>query len=233
MCSEIGPRQDQDQEHRELVDDKYCRVLIQLREKGLFKKEEIKTDSLVLILCEYIGSEKRFRFLVEWDPTTLFYTTYEHQLLFPLHVAANRSDISTRQLVFEYGIRYFPKKKGINLMFMKRPVEPLENQRTPFQMMMGYDSTMKAIEDTLIRYSDTPINIVEALVMAAIDENIHLDGVYFLIRRQPDILQKLLSSSSSSSSISGENPNLRKRKDGRRRKESGRETFHRRRRGIG
>jgi hypothetical protein len=57
---------------------------------------------------------------------------------------------------------------------------------------------MKVIEDTLIRYSfsvNTPINFAEALLIAAIDDNIHLDCVYLLLRRHPDLLVKLLSSS--------------------------------------
>jgi hypothetical protein len=59
---------------------------------------------------------------------------------------------------------------------------------------------MKLIEDTLIRYSDTtPVNVEEALLSTAIDENVHLDCVYFLLRllrREPDVLLKLLSQSS-------------------------------------
>ena len=52
---------------------------------------------------------------------------------------------------------------------------------------------MEIVEDTLIRCAgDTPISIAEALVIAAIDENIHLDGEYFLMRRHPDLLLKLL-----------------------------------------
>ena len=41
---------------------------------------------------------------------------------------------------------------------------------------------------------EAPIHITEALVIAAIDENIHLDCAYFLLRREPDVLQKLLQS---------------------------------------
>jgi hypothetical protein len=63
----------------------------------------------------------------------------------------------------------------------------------------SHEQVMKVIEDTLVRYSDTPINISEALVLAAIDEDIHLDCVYFLLRREPGVLEKLLSPSSSSS----------------------------------
>ena len=57
---------------------------------------------------------------------------------------------------------------------------------------------MKVIEDTLIRYSssdNTPINLAEALLISAIDDNIHLDCVYFLLRRHPNMLVKLQSSS--------------------------------------
>ena len=56
------------------------------------------------------------------------------------------------------------------------------------------------IEDTFIRCyissssDDTPpLNIFEALLSAAIDENVHLDCLYFLLRREPDVIQKVLS----------------------------------------
>ncbi|MGK3749528.1 MAG: hypothetical protein ACI8RD_001823 [Bacillariaceae sp.] len=185
------------------VDDKYLQVLIRLRKMGLLNKEDIQEYNLLNQLCteEYIA-EKRFRFLAEWDPTALAQIDVIIGCL-PLHHAACNNNYSIRgfQLVFEYGIRYFPKKKGINLLFRKK-----NNGVTPFQYAcerLGCEKVMKIIEDTIFRYSsssssdDTPsLNIVEALMTAAIDKDIHLDCVYFLLRRQPDILQKLLSSNS-------------------------------------
>jgi hypothetical protein len=53
---------------------------------------------------------------------------------------------------------------------------------------IGYKEVMEVVEDTLIRYSGTPINIAEALVMASADKNVHLDCVYFLMRREPDAM---------------------------------------------
>jgi hypothetical protein len=38
------------------------------------------------------------------------------------------------------------------------------------------------------------LSIAKALVISATDKNIHLDCVYFLLRREPDVLQKLLPS---------------------------------------
>jgi hypothetical protein len=68
----------------------------------------------------------------------------------------------------------------------------------------GSEKVMEVVEDTLIRYTSsssssldsnktTPrLNIVDALLSAAIDENVHLDCVYVLMRRHPDMLMKLL-----------------------------------------
>jgi hypothetical protein len=122
----------------------------------------------------YYFPEKRFRFLIEWDP-----------------IALTQTDGFRR--VFEYGIRYYPKKKGFSLLFKKG-----REDRTPFQAACKafvYKDVMEVINETLARNSDIPVNVADALITAAMDENIHLDCVYFLLRRQPDVLQKSLLSS--------------------------------------
>ena len=50
---------------------------------------------------------------------------------------------------------------------------------------------MDIIEDTL-NNADIQINTVEALVMAAINGNVDLDCFYFLFRREPHVLVRLL-----------------------------------------
>ena len=54
------------------------------------------------------------------------------------------------------------------------------------------DRVIKVIEDTLIRSSSSSsdnnnnapaLNAMEALVTAVIDDNVHLDCMYFLLRR--------------------------------------------------
>jgi hypothetical protein len=188
------------QEHHELVENKYLLVMKKLRQMGLLKKEDIKGYGLLNNLCNNdVLAEKRFRFVVEWDPTALLLPTQYGSI--PLYHAASNS-IQGFQLVFEYGIRYYPNKKGINLLFRKNQF----SCSTPFQAacdIHGRDKVMRVIEEILILYSSssdnsTPLNVVDALITAAIDEDIHLDCVYFLLRRQPDVLIKLLSGSSSS-----------------------------------
>ena len=182
-------------------------------------------------------AEKSFSFLVNWDPDELKrldcraseswlisqvrhriaaimspyrLEAYKKELLkgmsgLPLHVAAKSLNLRTFQVVFEAGIRYFPKRQGINLLFHNYTQL---STRSPFQIacrVHGREEVLIAIERTLANCSS--YNTEEAIVLAATSDEIHLDGVYFLLRREPDVLAKMLSlpsSSSSSSSIEGE-----------------------------
>jgi hypothetical protein len=180
-----------DREHHAPIDDKYLQVFIQLRKLGLLKKEDIQRYGLLHRLCRYgYFAEKRFRFLVEWDPTLLIQTEEYSQNLPFYCIIDYYSTIQRFLSVFEAGIKYFPNTKGITLLFHKN-----YEGYTPFQracVKFGYNKVMEVVDDTLVRYSETPVNVAEALLPAAIDANIHLDCLYFLLRREPDVLQKLL-----------------------------------------
>ncbi|OEU10362.1 hypothetical protein FRACYDRAFT_247395 [Fragilariopsis cylindrus CCMP1102] len=192
------------QEHHE---NQYLQVLIKLRRMDLLKKEDIQNYGLLNNLCRppYF-SEKRFRFLTEWDVNAVLYTDRYGDS--PLHKAVEYSlSVQVFPFVFEAGIRHFPKKKGIQLLFSKNRLGD-----TPFQLAcrkFGQKQVIKGIDGILGFYSgDTPINITEALVMAVTDENIHLDCVYFLLRLEPDILQKLLLSSTAMATVVDKNNNI-------------------------
>jgi hypothetical protein len=196
-------------EYHEYVDDKCLLVMKQLRQMGYLKKEDIKESGLLKTACgNYYEfrrrfAEKRFKFLTEWDPTLLIpcQPPYDRFGLIPLHCVAMDTSIQGFQIVFEYGLLYYPIKKGISLLFTKD-----NRNRTPFRMFCeqyGSEKLMEVVEDTLIRYTSssssldsnkttTRLNIVDALLSAAIDENVHLDCVYVLMRRHPDMLMKLL-----------------------------------------
>jgi hypothetical protein len=81
--------------------------------------------------------------------------------------------------------------------------------------MFGYEKVMEVVEETLVHSSSSssslddtpPLNIADALITAAIDEYVHLDCVYFLLRREPDVLQKLLSSTQAAGSNNNNNNN--------------------------
>jgi hypothetical protein len=101
-------------------------------------------------------------------------------------------------LVFKAGIRYFPRKEGICILFRKD-----NDGDTPFSdacKLLGRDKTMKVIETTLAENSDNKYVTSNVLLSAAIDDKIHLDGLYFFLRREPDLLLKLLSMESTDNS---------------------------------
>ena len=173
------------------VDIVHLQQLVQLREMCLLKKEDILDHNLVHTLCRQLRfSERRFRFLIEWDPTVLTQTD-EHGYS-PVHWVV-KGPIQIFRSVFENGLIYYPQKKGISLLFKKN-----NYNQTPLQCgcmeMYERNEFMDVVEDTIsTHYSEeTPLNIVDALLTAAIDDTIHLDCVFFLLRRQPDVLIDLL-----------------------------------------
>ena len=93
-------------------------------------------------------------------------------------------------------IRYYPNKTGIVLLFQKDAVSD-----TPFQLLCNrhppqqHEELRGMVEDTFTRYGNiTPTNVMNALLSSATEENIHLDCVYTLLRRNPvAVLRELLS----------------------------------------
>merc|ERR1711935_930923 len=145
---------------------------MRLREAKLFKKEDIRRYRLVLKLRnQKVFAFRRFEFLVEWDPSSLLQSDrYEGTL--PLHWVS----FEPFRSIFDAGIRYFPNKKGIHLLFRKDNCgnTPFQDACTSFKRKEVID----VIVDALARYSNfgTPLNLSESLFVGAIDENIHLDG---------------------------------------------------------
>ena len=166
----------------------------------LFKKEDIQRYDLVSETFRF-GSkyfqERRFQFLVQLDPYSLIHT-YDDSYM-PLYVAATNcyEPMQRFRSVFDAVMRYFPYQNGIVSLFRKNH----RSGRTPFQHVVGdgvvtiirREEVMEIVEDTVSRYSETtPINTEHALILAATDNTIHLDCVFFLLKRQPDVLVLLL-----------------------------------------
>jgi hypothetical protein len=212
MCTYMPDHLRSNREHHELADTKYLQVLIQLRQMGLLKKEDIKRYDMLSSLFQddeddedFYLAEKRYRFLTEWDPTELIRRNTHFYGYIPLHYAINFPSIEVFRFILECGMRYFPEKKGISLLFQK----DLDNE-TPFQDAcdkFGHEEVMMVISDTLNNPVTYPLNSADALLSAAIDDRIHLDCVYLLVRREPDILQKLLSQSLAVVTSAGSNNN--------------------------
>ena len=178
-------------DHNARIDHISLTELIHLRRMGLLRKDDIAEYKLVHMLCNDTGyySAERFRFFVEWCPESLQSLDQDGDRFVPLHHAGNLSKggIQIFQLVFDACIRFYPYAIGITLLFQKD-----RYGNTPFENAVetyGRRAVVKVVEEILIRYSaTTPIHTRNALVRAARSDTIHLDCVYFLLQREPNLL---------------------------------------------
>merc|ERR1712085_131339 len=88
------------EEHDQLVDNLFLRLLVQLRQMGLLIKEDIQEHQLThRLLQNVVFAENRCQFLIQWDPTSL---TQPYQVTgrLPLHLSAKGSTIREFQIVF-------------------------------------------------------------------------------------------------------------------------------------
>ena len=197
-----------------------------LRQMNLLTVDDVREHRLFSLLC--INGYRFFphnsiRFFIEWSPTLLLlpsiligsvnielfhgFAGREDDIIssegFTLLYSAVSKMRSIRnfRFMFEYMIRYFPFKEGITLLF--RGPRSDDVVYTAFNMackQFDRPQVMEVVEDVLAQVSGTtPINTVEAIVLAATDPDIQLDCLYFLIQRRPDIL--LRSSNSSSTEV--------------------------------
>ena len=178
-------------DHNARVDHISLTELIHLRRMGLLRKEDIVEYDLVHVLCNNTGyySAERFRFFVEWCPESLQSLDQDGDRFVPLHHAGNLSKggIQIFQLVFDACIRFYPHTIGITLLFQKDiyGATPFDNAVEAY----GRNDVVKVVEKVLTRYSaTTPIHTRNALVRAARSDTIHLDCVYFLLQREPNLL---------------------------------------------
>ena len=174
-----------DDHQHERVDTSFLAVLVRLRHDRLFTKNDIQQHQLVHELCKNkIFANQRFRFLTEIDPASLLQT--DENGLLPLHWATYA--IHKFRPVCDAVFRYYPKWKGIQLLHQKETV----HAQTPFQLAshyFGHTAALTIVDETLARYSETVLpDIPKALILAASEERIHVECVYFLLKRQPDIM---------------------------------------------
>ena len=184
-------RKKEDDEHRQLVDESFLDIMKNLRGKGIFKKEDIRDHGLMWKLCRYVVfTEKRFRYLADWDPGSLMMRNdrvSRSRGWLPIHYATTgpiSKGIHVLQTVFEVGMFHYPMEMGG--LFHKN-----SSGETSFQLACdkyGKKEVKKTIDGVLNIQQNTDIDIAKALIYAATETVVGLDGIYFLLRREPSVL---------------------------------------------
>lgn len=177
----------------------------------------------------FFAAEQRFRFLADWDPLSLARETKQksNDGILPLHRSVLNFDNDKLQVlsattafrtVLELGIKHFPTKLGF-LFHMD------VSDQTPFEMACvkyGSEQVTRVVRDVLSSnnngdgdgvYGDIDDRMaeLESLVTLSVDETVHLEGVYFVLRRNPSIMARSLLSGAKGGTSSDHHP---KRKRG-------------------
>lgn len=169
-------------------------VMDRLREMGIFKRKDIHEKALFAKICgQQYFAEHQFQFLANWDPDSLLSSDRDGWT--SLHHACYAGTSPMIQAVIKTVICFFPRKRGVCLLFQENG--DLFLYDTPFQYAcgsLGREKTIEIIENTVNGYANNSWGTADALILAATDERIHLDGVYFLLRRDPMALLCMLQS---------------------------------------
>lgn len=202
VCNTIRKDKFEDEESGKL-DEVSTAIMMQLKEKGLMKKEDIFNHNLVNLLLykavynDKIFIEKRFRFLIDWDPYILMECVSSSYLLYHfvrLLGATNDGHIPPGnlqkfRLIFELGLLYFPSEIGF--VFHKNKF-----YRSTFSLAcekFGAEPITQLIDDEISNYLKQNKNRQHDMIFsAASNDEISLDGFYILFRRDPiGIMSKL------------------------------------------
>ena len=174
-----------------LVDKKYVAAIQSLGESGIFRKQDISEQDLVWELSHnHTFPEHRFRCLVQYDPIS-FYNP--NSSIYGIWLEPNNP--RAFRTIFEIGVLHFPTQIGFLFYIDNSNPDHHNDGYTPFDRACreyGTETVTKIVGDTLVnrnqyycRSNDKCSNMMEALVHAATTPTIHLDGVYFLLRRDP------------------------------------------------
>jgi hypothetical protein len=119
-------------EHQEIVDAKFLAVIKKLRKSKLMKKSDIYKYKMIDILCNNknnhqssVFPEKRFRYLVDWDPIVLLSNNGRGKSPKTLSVRLisrfifadtyndkDKGDMTGLRMLFELSMKYYPAELG-------------------------------------------------------------------------------------------------------------------------
>ena len=110
----------------------------------------------------------------------------------PLRITAkSSSSFRASEWCWRRGFLIFRKRKESVSSFAKMIVVTWWRGDTPFQRACenhGIENTIEVIENVLADCSDNQYDTAYTLISAATDADIYFDGVYFLLRWEPDAL---------------------------------------------
>ena len=174
-------------------------VIKTLWKTELLKKEEIRKYDLLTHACCPRFSKKRFEYLVDCDPDALKqkinagpYDCLLHWLVettnqyWQVESATSGDHVALERfkMAFTGGLKHFPLELGLLYQENSNSKSVIEAAYNRF----GKEKAWKAIEDCLGR-KDTKTNDCSLMVAAAEGSSSHLDVIYYMLRKEPVVLE--------------------------------------------
>jgi len=175
--------------------------LKRLRQSQLLKKENVRQYDLSHQSCDP-ATRKRFKYLVDWDPEALKYQGGE------LFLSAIRwgGGIDSFTLLLKAELKYYPEEVGF--LFQKHYSEEVgflfqknDRGKTAFEMacqQYGKDKAWRAIEKcfeeahNVTMVERNPATNLYPFMLAADGDTTELNTVYYLLRRDPLVLEDII-----------------------------------------
>eukprot|EP00531_Pseudo-nitzschia_arenysensis_P006916 CAMPEP_0116138186 /NCGR_PEP_ID=MMETSP0329-20121206/12652_1 /TAXON_ID=697910 /ORGANISM="Pseudo-nitzschia arenysensis, Strain B593" /LENGTH=465 /DNA_ID=CAMNT_0003633161 /DNA_START=240 /DNA_END=1637 /DNA_ORIENTATION=+ len=198
------------------IDSVSLAVLVRLKEKGFLKKLDIWECVKILLNVTPVRTKQRLQFFIKWDPTIL--RTYKHQGVEEIYRALCNSLLEVCvwncylyhnldgmlerfTTLLEFGLRYYPDQIGF-LFHKDNLFHPGPKPAFPTACnMLGKEAVVRLVNDCISKHIRGRGEIFRnLLVTAATKEEILLDGVYLLVRRDPVELISFLSKDTASKS---------------------------------
>ena len=173
-------------------DDSICLDLLKtLRKSQLLKKEDVTQYYLSYRSCKPVA-EERFEYFVDWDPEALNDIQVGGDPF--LHTSAAWLCIDSFALALKAGLKYYPEELGF--LFQKN-----DRGKTAFEMACqhyGKDKARRAIEKCFEEAHNVkmvernPATNLYPFMLAAAGETTELNTVYYLLRRNPLVLEDII-----------------------------------------
>jgi hypothetical protein len=174
-----------------------------LRSMGLLKKEDVQRYNLLRDCCNQL-EEKRSKFLeylVVWNPEALLKSEGWDNGLLPHLVATSSTHNMNEELdqdvfltTMQLGFIHFPNKFGFMFHIDQQSgMTPFKYLCETYQLREQFSQLcfrlFREPEDSITEY---PWKKKESFILLATDDKVHLDGLYSMVRRDPNLLQHLL-----------------------------------------
>ena len=177
------------QGHIHRADNLFHTEMVKLKRAGLFLKKDIMDFGLLSYMCSgvYWFSEQKAKFIIDWDQNSLM-TGRLSDGKTPLHLVACHQSTKGFRFLLDQTMHHFGKETGIRMLCKTDNLN-----KTPLRIackQFDCQDVMKIVKDTLVGYPNPPLNSASLMIHTATHQQKfnHLDCVYFLIRRQPDIV---------------------------------------------